>query len=307
MSRQDVVNELHRSARKNFTRKHFKILSINESWQGDLIDLSAFSHSNRGFKWIALYIDNFSKFVYVKPMKDKSAKSVTQATSDVFQENKVTPKNLQTDNGKEYNNQLFSNLMRKYNINHYSTYSTMKAAIAERAIKTIKQKIWRHFSMLGHYKWVDYLQEIIRQYNTKDVHRTIGLPPAKVNKNNEIQIFNKAYKHKIHFSKTKFNIGDKVRISKYKTIFTKGYVGSWTPEIFTIRAASNKYPPTYLLSDYENKPISGRFYEEELQRVKHPEVYLIEKVLKKDKKKMYVKWLGFDSSHNSWIDESAMI
>ena len=162
MSRKDIVDELHRSARKHFPRKHFKILAINESWQGDLCDLSSYSQLNRGYKWIALYIDNFSKFVYVKPMKDKTAKSVADATAAIFSENDIAPKNLQTDNGKEYYNKLFSNLMRKYDVNHYSTFSNLKAAIAERAIKTIKNKIWKHFSMLGQYKWVDYLNEIIR-------------------------------------------------------------------------------------------------------------------------------------------------
>ena len=176
MERQDVVNELHRSARKSFPRKNFKILSINESWQGDLCDLSAYSQLNKGYKWIAIYIDNFSKFIYARPLKDKSAKSVTDATADIFEKNKVVPNNLQTDNGKEYYNRLFTNLMTKYGVNHYSSYSNMKAAIAERAIKTIKQKIWKHFSMIGSYKWVDYLEEIIRQYNTKDIHRNRGTP-----------------------------------------------------------------------------------------------------------------------------------
>ena len=307
MSRKVIVDELHRSARKNFPRKHFKILGINESWQGDLCDLSAYSQLNRGYKWIALYIDNFSKFVYAKPMKDKSAKSVVDATAKIFTENKISPKNLQTDNGKEYYNRLFSNLMKKNDVNHYSTFSNLKAAIAERAIKTIKNKIWKHFSMLGQYKWVDYLDEIIRQYNTKDIHRTIGIQPVKVNKNNEKQIFNRAYKYPIRYVKSKFNTGDKVRISKYKSIFTKGYIGSWSTEIFTIRAVNLKSPSTYLLEDYENKPILGRFYEQELQLVKHPDVYLVEKVLRKNKGKLFVKWLGFDSAHNSWIDENDMI
>ena len=161
--------------------------------------------------------------------------------------------------------------------------------------------------MLGQYKWVDYLDEIVRIYNSKDIHRTIGIPPAKVNKNNEKRIYNKAYNYPIQYVKSKFKIGDKVRISKYKGVFTKGYVGSWSTEIFTIRNVSEKYPTTYLLQDYENKLISGRFYEEELQRVKHPDVYLVEKILKRNKGKLYVKWLGFDSIHNSWIDASAMV
>lgn len=66
MERKEIVNELHKDVRKNFSRKHFKILGINESWQGDLCDLSAYSLKNKGFKWIAIYIDNFSKFIYLR-------------------------------------------------------------------------------------------------------------------------------------------------------------------------------------------------------------------------------------------------
>ena len=307
MSREEVVNELHRSARRNFPRKHVKIIAMNESWQGDLCDLSAYAQSNRGYKWIAIYIDNFSKFLYARPLKDKSAKSLVEVTKKIFTDYGITPKNLQTDQGTEYYNKHFSSLMKEFNINHYSTYSNLKAVIAERVIKTIKNKIWRHFSLLGKYNWIDYLEEIVRQYNTKDIHRTIGMPPALVTKSNENQIFNKAFNHKEQIVKNKYKMGDYVRINKYKNIFEKGYTGSWSTEIFKIRAVNVKFPSTYLLQDYNDKPILGRFYEYELQRVKEPDVYLVEKIVRKSKGKLLVKWLGFDSTHNSWIDEKALI
>jgi hypothetical protein len=60
-------------------------------------------------------------------------------------------------------------------------------------------------------------------------------------------------------------------------------------------------PTTYILKDGNNENIEGGFYEEELQKVKYPDVFLVEKVLRKKENKVFVKWLGFDKSHNSWI------
>ncbi|XP_044588800.1 uncharacterized protein LOC123267981 [Cotesia glomerata] len=103
--------------------------------------------------------------------------------------------------------------------------------------------------------------------------------------------------------KKKFKVGDKVRITKYKHIFEKGYTPNWTTKIFTITQVKNTNPTTYKLIDYQNQPIEGGFYEEELSKVKYPDVYLIEKVIREHGNKLYVKWLGFDSKHNSWINK----
>lgn len=104
--------------------------------------------------------------------------------------------------------------------------------------------------------------------------------------------------------KIKFKIGDKVRISKYKHIFEKGYTPNWTTEIFTVSHVKLTNPTTYKLVDYQDHPIEGGFYQEELNKVKYPDTYLVEKVLKRRGDKLFVKWLGFDNSHNSWISAS---
>ncbi|XP_008551899.1 uncharacterized protein LOC103574265 [Microplitis demolitor] len=121
------------------------------------------------------------------------------------------------------------------------------------------------------------------------------------------RIFEKIYKPpqaQRQARKNKFKVADKVRISKYKHAFQNGYTPNWATEIFTIKTLQNTNPTTYKLVDYQDKPIEGGFYGEELSKVKHPDVYLIEKIIKKRGNKLYVKWLGFDSSHNTWIDKS---
>lgn len=109
---------------------------------------------------------------------------------------------------------------------------------------------------------------------------------------------------KLQRRKAKYRVGSYVRLSRYRTTFDKSYTPNWTTEIFQIRKVQyNTDPITYLLRDYQNREIEGSVYDEELQLAKNKDVYLVEKVLRKQKGRAYVKWLGFDSSHNSWISE----
>ncbi|XP_068993481.1 uncharacterized protein [Neodiprion pinetum] len=89
------------------------------------------------------------------------------------------------------------------------------------------------------------------------------------------------------------------KLAKFKT-------GDKTTEIFTISQVENTHPVTYKLKDYRDQSIAGGFYGQELLKVEHPGIYIVEKVLKKRGKKLYVKWLGFDNTHNSWLNESDM-
>ncbi|XP_071578786.1 uncharacterized protein [Temnothorax nylanderi] len=104
----------------------------------------------------------------------------------------------------------------------------------------------------------------------------------------------------------RFRVDDPVRVSKFKTIFEKGYTPNWTTEIFRVAKVQRTNPVTYLLKDVRGEAIAGGFYEHELLRVSNPDVYLVEKVLRKRGNRAYVKWLGMDSSHNSWIDKSVV-
>ncbi|XP_044597647.1 uncharacterized protein LOC123274193 [Cotesia glomerata] len=104
----------------------------------------------------------------------------------------------------------------------------------------------------------------------------------------------------------KFKVGDKVRISKRKHAFEKVYPPNWTTEIFTIKSVQNTSPTTYKLVNYQDQPIEGGFYNKELSKVKYPDVYLVAKIVKTRRNKHHVKWLDFNSKHNSWIDKLVM-
>jgi Integrase core domain len=299
-----LVNELHRPARRNYKRRRTIIKGMDDLWQSDLCQLDQYAKYNKNFKFILVVIDCFSKFVWCRPIKSKSGDDVARAFEDILKSQSRKPHNLQTDQGREYFNVHFQKLMKKYNINHYNTYSRMKAAIAERVIRSLKERLFKYFSLNGIYKWIDVLPTITQHYNNRK-HRTTGMKPSSVNKKNEQQILKESYTHiKMATGARKFKIGDLVRISKAKHVFEKGYVPNWTTELFKVVTVKLTNPITYLLEDLHGDPIKGCFYTDELQKAQNPDVYLVEKVIRKKGNKVYVKWLGFDSSHNSWIEKS---
>ncbi|CAD7001699.1 unnamed protein product [Ceratitis capitata] len=211
------------------------------------------------------------------------------------------PKNLQTDDGKEFYNANFKRLLQTKNINHYSTFSSLKASIIERFNRTLKGMMWKEFSFRGTHKWIDIYKDLINDYNNT-IHSTIRMTPNDVNSSNEQHLLDTVYSNLKVFRRPKFKINDEVRISKYKHVFEKGYTPNWTTEVFKIKSIKNTNPTTYILEDYQGNTIEGGFYEYELIKTKLPQVYLVEKVLRRRNNRVYVKWLGFSSEHNSWVN-----
>ena len=104
----------------------------------------------------------------------------------------------------------------------------------------------------------------------------------------------------------KLKVGDQVRFSKYQNIFAKRYTPNWSEEVFVIKKIKNSVPWTYVINDLNSDEIIGTFYEKELQKTNQQE-FSIEKVVKKKGNRLYVKWKGYDSSFNRWIDKKDLI
>lgn len=300
--KRQVVEEIHKPARINFKRRAVIIKSLTDLFQADLVDMISYSKENKGYKYILVVINCFSKFVWAFPLKSKTGSEVSKAMRNVFRVQ--CPKNLQTDRGKEFFNRDFKKLTKEFRINHYSTFSEKKASIVERVNRTLKNIMWKEFNMYGHYKWFNLLQEIVNKYNNT-IHRTIKMKPSMVTKKHEKKLLKTVYNRiKQTDLKTKFQVGDHVRISKIRGVFDKKYMANWSTEIFKIKKVQMTNPVTYLLQDMYGTDIQGGFYQQQLQKVKYPNVYLVEKIIKRHKNKVFVKWLGFDNKYNSWIDKT---
>lgn len=306
MSKEALVNELHRSARRNFKRRRVIMKGIDDLWQADLVEMQPYAKLNHGYRYLLVVIDTFSKFAWVVPCKTKNALDVSKSFQSILNTSKRSPTNLHTDNGTEFYNKNFKYIIDKYKINHYSTYSVMKASIVERLNRTLKNKMWKQFSLQGSYKWESILPLIVNEYNNTK-HSKILMSPINVNKANEKMLLNTVYNNIKIAGPAKLKIHDFVRISKFKGMFEKGYTPNWSTELFKIIKVQITNPVTYLLEDLQNRPITGGFYEHELQKTNISDVYLVEKILKRKGSKAYVKWLGISSDQNSWIEMKDII
>ncbi|XP_050453273.1 uncharacterized protein LOC126852477 [Cataglyphis hispanica] len=210
----------------------------------------------------------------------------------------------QTDKEKEFYNAEVRKFAEKHRVNHYSMYSVMKASIVERFNRTLKNSMWKYFTLNGTYKWIDALPRLVKEYNARK-HRTIGMRPVDVTPAIADKLLNTVYSNIKIAAPAKFKPIDPVRVSKFKTIFEKGFTPNWTTEIFRITKVQRTNPVTYLLKDSRNEPIARGFYEHELLRVS--DVYFVEKVLRRRGDKVYVKLLGMDETHNSWMNKAAIL
>lgn len=302
VDKKDVVEELHTAARRNFPRRKVDMRGIDETWQADLVDMKNYSRFNKGYNWLLTVIDNVSKYAWAVPLKRKSGKELESAFENLFNKGRI-PKNLHVDQGLEFYNSEVEALLRERNVHLYSTFSEKKASICERFNRTLKNKMWKQFSLRGNYRWYDIIDTLISEYNDT-VHRSIKMKPKDVTIEHERRLVRLLNKDKFDFKQPKFSVGDHVRISRLKTVFEKGYTPNWTPEIFTVIKVQKTNPVTYKLKDYQNNPMDGGFYEFELLKVKDPDVYLVEKVIKRRGNQVFVKWLGFDNKHNQWITQA---
>ena len=192
------------------------------------------------------------------------------------------------DQGDEFYNKLFKRFLKINNIEMYSTYNEGKSVVAERFIRTLKNKIFKHMAAVSKNVYFDVLDDIVNKYNNT-VHRSIIVKPVDVTSDSYAE-----YDEDSNLTKPKFQVGDHVRISKYKNIFAKGYTENWPEEVFVVSKNKNTVPRTYVISDLNGEKIAGSFYGKELQKTIQ-EKFRIENVFKRKGDKLYVKWKGYDN------------
>ena len=261
--------------------------------------MQSLSKYNKGIKYLLCTIDLFSKYVWVVPIKYKKGTSVVNAFKKIISKERK-PNKIWVDQGSEFYNKSFKHFLKINNIEIYSTYNEGKSVVAERFIRTLKNKIFKHMTAISKSVYFHVLDDIVNKCN-KTVHRTIKIKPIDDMSDSYVN-YNEDSNKKDH----KFKVGDHVRISKYKNIFAKGYTPNWSEEIFVISKIKNTVSWTYIINDLNGEVITGSFYEKELQTTSQNE-FRIEKVSKRKGSKLYVKWKGYDNRFNSWIDKKGLV
>ena len=143
----------------------------------------------------------------------------------------------------------------------YSPHNEGKSVVAERFIRTIKNKIYKYMTSISKNVYIDKLDDTVHKYNNKK-HRTIKMKPIDVRDNTYIDLGKE-----VSDKNPNFKVGDNVRISKCRNIFTKDYTPNWSEEVFVIKKIRNTVPWTYAIDDLNGEKITGTFYEKELQKI----------------------------------------
>lgn len=147
----EIVKEIFKPARKNFLRRKIIIKDFYETLSVDLADMQKYATENKNMKFILCVIDNFSKFAYVRPLKNKTGPEVAQAMEEILSLCPAKPKFIHSDQGGEFFNHHFKKIMDNRKIKHFHTYIHLKAAICERFIRTLKTNLWQRFALQGTY------------------------------------------------------------------------------------------------------------------------------------------------------------
>jgi hypothetical protein len=236
---------------------------------------------------------------------------------NIFTKTGRQPLQMNGDAGPEFRNSKFKKLLKEFGVDYIVSYGEVKAAIAERFIRTLKTHIWKYFKHFNTWRYIDVLQDFIVAYNNS-VHRTIGVAPANVTLDKSFSIWKKAFnplsqRLKSQKKRPKFKVNDIVRISSVKGAFEKGYVGNFREDYFVIdRVINYKYPFGYKIKEFDTgEPVIGVFYEQELQKIVFSKnqtaekIFDVEKILKTQKigrvNYSFVKFVGYPARFNRWI------
>lgn len=298
----------HKTFKRRFPRRKTQTFGIDKQWQMDLIDMQQFKKYNKGNSYIMVAIDVFSRFGFAQPIKSKKAKDVTEAFK--LMTIRRSPKYIQTDKGKEFLNKTFQDYLKERKISFFTGENEdIKCSIAERFNGTLQQKMWRYFTHMKTYNYIDVLQDLIYSYN-HTFHSSIGGRPVDVNENNSDRLFYHLYERvqpkdlRKMKEKVLLKSGDKARILRKKKTFNRGYEPNWSEEIFTVKKPN--YVKGYGIEDDLKEEIKGWFYPQEVQKVKVTprKRYTVESIVKYrgkgSKREALIKWKGYGDKFNSW-------
>ena len=328
LEKQDTYT-VNRFVRRKFKRSRVIAYGINDLVDIDLADFSRLARYNNNVRFVLVTIDTFSRFLKVRGITSKSALNVLNALESIY-ENGPVPKKIRSDRGVEFKNWRVKKFFEEKNIRHFFAAPPVKSGYAERCIQTLKNLVYRYLFHNNTYKYIDVLDKLVANYNSRP-HRSLGnLAPDQVNEKNQVSLWNDMYinglssktivksreseklRNKVPPVKYSFKKGDLVRISYAKSPFERSYNEKFTEEVFLIR---NRFlqdsVPVYQLADLQNSPVDSVFYGPELQRVvRTHDLWVIDRILKtvgKGKnKKVLVRWKGYGPKFDSYVLESSV-
>ena len=231
--------------KKNYITNKTDVNHIDDTWSLDLLDLKDFGpEDNRNYRYVFVIIDNFSKFGWTIPLKNKKALTIKDSFEIFLINLKLKPDLIESDRGKEFYNNIFQDFLNKNNIKLYSRNSSYGAVFAERFNRTIRDLLKRPVFEKGDSDWIDILPIKTKQYNNR-IHSSTKLTPVQDSfKKNEGFVY-KNLIDKRNKIKPKYKIGDLVRTADLKKTFSKSDTTNWSYKLYKITEIINGTIPSY--------------------------------------------------------------
>ena len=243
-------NEIYsKGPKKNYATNKTDVYSIDDIWRLDILDLKDYGpENNRGYRYVLVIIDNFSKYGWTKPLKNKNAQTIKDSFENILISSKRQPNLIESDRGKEFYNNIFQDFLNKNNIKLYSRNTHLGAVFAERFNKSIRDLLKKIVFEHDDANWIDVLPIITKQYNNR-IHSSTKLTPIQASlKKNEGYVY-KNLLDKRKKMKPKFQINDLVRTADLKKTFSKGDMTNWSYRLYKITEIINDSIPSYKINN----------------------------------------------------------
>ena len=266
-----LADELHKPFIKKINKGKVYSQFKDNIWRVDLADMQSLSKKNKGITYLLCVIDWYSKYAFVIPLEDKIGISIVNGFNKIIKQSNRKPNKIWVYQGGEFYNNVFKKWLSDNDIIMYSTYNEGKSVVAERFIRTLKNKLYKHITATIKNVYYDVLANIVNECNNTK-HSTIKMKPIDVEddttKSSAIARNKRVYIDEHNEKDSRFKAGDRVRKSKFKNIFAKGYTPNWSNEIFIVNKINDTIPYTYNIKDLNGEEIIGSFYDRELQKTK---------------------------------------
>ena len=248
------INEIYsKPPKKNYITNKTDVYFIDDIWSLDILDLKDYGpENNRGCRYVLVTIDNFSKYGWTVPLKNKNAQTIKDSFENILTSSKRKPILIETDRGKEFYNNIFQDFLNKNDIKLYSRNSSYGAVFAERFNRTIRDLLKKIVFEQGDANWIDVLPTITKQYNNR-IHSSTKLSPKDASlKKNEGYVY-KNLLDKRKKVKPKFQINDLVRTADLKKTFSKGDTTNWSYKLYKITEIINDTIPSYKIDNLKER------------------------------------------------------
>ena len=240
------INEIYsRGPKKNYDTNKTDVYYIDDIWSLDTLDLKVFGpENNRGYRYVLVVIDNFSKYGWTVPLKNKNAQTIKDSFESILIYSKRKPNLIESDCGKDFYNNIFQDFLNKNDIKLYSRNSSVGAVFAERFNRTNRDLLKKIVFEQSDAKWIDILSTITKQYNIRIPSSTKLTPIQASLKKDEGYVF-KILLDKRNKITPKFQINDLVRTADLKKTFSKGDTTNWSYKLYKITEIVNDTIPSY--------------------------------------------------------------